>query len=102
MHGRPTAVAISFLCISIASAPLRSQTTEQKQTFEVALVVTKMATVLELLRRKEGATIDDIARLTGWQYHSIRGFLSGTVSKKMGLALDSVKSENGERVYRIR
>jgi len=62
---------------------------------------TKKAIVLELLRRKEGAMIAEIAKATEWQNHSIRGFLSGTVSKKMGLALESVKNEAGERTYRI-
>jgi hypothetical protein len=56
---------------------------------------------VEVLRRKEGATIADIAKATGWQNHSLRGFLSGTVSKKMGLALDSAKNEAGEWTYRI-
>jgi hypothetical protein len=62
---------------------------------------TKKAIVLELLRRKEGAMIAEIAKATEWQNHSIRGFLSGTVSKKMGLAVESVKNEAGERTYRI-
>jgi hypothetical protein len=62
---------------------------------------TKKAIVLELLRRKEGAMIAEIAKATDWQNHSIRGFLSGTVSKKMGLAVESVKNEAGERTYRI-
>jgi hypothetical protein len=53
------------------------------------------------LRRKEGATIADIAKATDWQNHSIRGFLSGTVTKKMGLVLESSKDEGGERTYRI-
>jgi hypothetical protein len=63
--------------------------------------VTKTTTVLELLRRKEGGTIADIAKATGWQNHSIRGFISGTVTKKMGLAVESSKNEAGERTYRI-
>lgn len=62
---------------------------------------TKKATVLEMLRRKEGATIAEIAKATNWQNHSIRGFISGTVTKKMGLEVDSAKNEGGERTYRI-
>ena len=61
----------------------------------------KKDVVLQLLRLKEGATIAEIAKATEWQNHSIRGFLSGTVSKKMGLAVESVKNEAGERTYRI-
>jgi hypothetical protein len=57
--------------------------------------------ILELLRRKEGATIAEIAKMTNWQNHSIRGFISGTVSKKMGLAVESAKNDAGERTYRI-
>ena len=62
---------------------------------------TKKEIVLELLRRKEGATLAEIAKATQWQNHSIRGFISGTVSKKMGLAVESVKKAPGERTYRI-
>lgn len=61
----------------------------------------KKERILELLRRKDGATIADIANATDWQNHSIRGFLSGTISKKMGLPLESLKDEGGERTYRI-
>ena len=57
--------------------------------------------VLEVLRRKKGATIAEIAKATNWQNHSIRGFISGTVTKKMGLIVESVKNEVGERNYRI-
>jgi predicted HTH transcriptional regulator len=62
---------------------------------------TKKAIVLELLRRKEGATTAEIAKATDWQNHSIRGFISGHVTKKMGLAVGSSKNEAGERTYRI-
>ena len=52
-------------------------------------------------RRKEGATIGEIAKATDWQNHGIRGFISGTLTKKMGLTVESVKSDTGDRTYRI-
>jgi hypothetical protein len=61
----------------------------------------KKALVLELLRRKQGATLAEIAKATDWQNHSIRGFVSGHVTKKLGLKVESTKSEAGERTYRI-
>ena len=60
----------------------------------------KQARVLDMLRRKNGATVEQIMAETGWQPHSVRGFLSGAVKKKFGLALTSEPSEAG-RVYRI-
>jgi len=68
---------------------------------EEARTGTKKAIVLELLRRKEGATIGEIAKATDWKNHSIRGFISGNVTKKMGLAVESSKNEAGERTYKI-
>src|SRR5688572_576278 len=61
----------------------------------------KAAIVLELMKRKEGATLPEIAKATDWQNHSIRGFVSGHVTKKLGLKVESTKSEAGERTYRI-
>lgn len=61
---------------------------------------TKQDRILALLNQRDGATIPDIMRATGWQQHSIRGFLAGTVKKKLGLALTSSKSD-GERRYRV-
>jgi hypothetical protein len=61
----------------------------------------KKAIVLEMLRAKGGATMAAIAKETGWQNHTIRGFISGTLSKKMGLAIESTRSESGDRTYRI-
>jgi hypothetical protein len=61
----------------------------------------KGAKILGLIRRPKGATLAELAKLTGWQNHSIRGYLSGTVGKKMGLTVESTKREDGERVYSI-
>ncbi|OFW01495.1 MAG: hypothetical protein A3G20_00110 [Acidobacteria bacterium RIFCSPLOWO2_12_FULL_59_11] len=62
---------------------------------------TKGATILELLRRKDGATLTELMKATGWQAHSVRGFLAGNVRKKMGLDLSSTKREDGQRVYQV-
>ena len=62
---------------------------------------TKSAIVLGLLRREKGATIAEIAKATKWQNHTIRGFLSASVGKKMELKVESGKDEKGERAYRI-
>ncbi len=63
-------------------------------------VQSKQEIVLDLLRTNDGASIAAITKATGWQAHSIRGFLSGTVKKKLGLKVDSSKAGD-ERVYRI-
>ena len=63
--------------------------------------VTKQAQLLQLLSRPEGANIDDMTQATEWQQHSVRGFLAGTIKKKMGLALTSSKAEGELRRYRI-
>ena len=61
----------------------------------------KGATIIDLLRSKEGATLADLTKATGWQPHSVRGYLSAQVCKKMGLKLESTKREDGQRLYRI-
>jgi hypothetical protein len=57
--------------------------------------------VLELLKRPGGVTAKELMKVTGWQPHSVRGFLSGTIGKKMGLTVTSTKGEDGERTYSI-
>ena len=61
----------------------------------------KTAKVLELLKRPGGVTAKELMKATGWQPHSVRGFLSGTVGKKMGLTVTSAKAEDGERSYSV-
>ena len=60
----------------------------------------KQAVVIAMLRLPEGATVDEVASVTGWQRHTVRGVFSGTLKKKLGLSLASAKEERG-RVYRI-
>lgn len=62
---------------------------------------TKQALLIEMLRRPEGATIDEIVTATGWQSHTIRGAMAGALKKKLGLTITSEKDETRGRVYRI-
>ena len=61
----------------------------------------KTAKILDLLQRPGGATSKELMKATGWLPHSVRGFLSGTVRKKMGLTVTSAKGEEGERTYSV-
>jgi len=62
---------------------------------------TKQALLIDLLKRKKGATIEEIAEATGWQAHSVRGAISGALKKKLGLAVTAEKVDDRGRVYRI-
>jgi hypothetical protein len=60
----------------------------------------KQATMIKLLNRPGGATIDEMAKATGWQRHSVRGVISGVLKKRLGFSITSEKEERG-RIYRI-
>jgi hypothetical protein len=60
-----------------------------------------MAETNSLLSRPEGASIEEMVQATDWQQHSVRGFLAGTVKKKLGFSLISLKPNGGARRYRI-
>jgi hypothetical protein len=61
----------------------------------------KGAIIVGLLGQRGGATITELTEATGWQAHSVRGFLSGFLKKKRGVAIASETGEDGKRRYRI-
>jgi len=91
--------------VAAKSAKSAKKGTPRKKSAKRAKVVrtardgTKVAKVLDLLKRPDGATMKELMKVTGWQAHSVRGFLSGSIGKKMGLKVTSTKSEDGERTY---
>ena len=62
---------------------------------------TKMQACLDLLGRKTGAALSELMAATSWQAHSVRGFLSGTVKKKLGHTVISSRDHDGPRRYCI-
>jgi hypothetical protein len=54
-----------------------------------------------MLRNPVGATLPQIMKATGWQPHTVRGFISGVIGKQLGLKVESTRTEAGERRYRI-
>jgi hypothetical protein len=62
----------------------------------------KTAKFLGLLKRSGGATSADLMKATGWQAHSVRGFISGVLGRKMGLKVTSTKVEDGKRRYSLK
>jgi hypothetical protein len=61
----------------------------------------KQAQLIEMLKRPEGATIDEIAKKLKWQAHTVRGALAGALKKRLGLNVQSEKVEDRGRVYRL-
>lgn len=83
-----------------AGKPRSKATSTRKAEPTKAKSETKRDQVLALLRQSGGVSIDVIVKATGWQEHSVRGFLAGTVRKKLGLNLESGKRD-GQRIYRV-
>lgn len=80
-----------------------AQTTERRipGRKNVKAPVTKQELVINLLGRETGATMEEIVDATGWQAHSVRGAISGTLKKRLGLDVTSEKVDGRGRVYRI-
>ena len=87
------AALIDKLWTAIEALPEPEPQSEVKQS-------SKQGAVIAMLRRPEGATVDEIASAMGWQRHTVRGLFSGTLKKKLGLTVASAQEERG-RVYRI-
>jgi hypothetical protein len=79
----------------------RGKTASPPEQPVVARADTKAARVIALLKQPAGATLKEIMALTGWQPHSVRGFITAHVRQKMNYRVQSFK-RGGERVYRIR
>ena len=84
-----------------AKAPSKKAAKKAVKKESVPREFSKKAIILDLLRRKQGATMAEIMKATGWQAHSVRGFVSGTLMKKMDLPVESFKNEAGVRTYRL-
>jgi hypothetical protein len=62
----------------------------------------KTEIILGLLKRPGGVTLRELMKAASWQAHSVRGFISAVVVKKMALKVESTKSEGGERTYSVK
>jgi Protein of unknown function (DUF3489) len=76
-------------------------TTGTKTRKPAAKPKTKLAQLEAMLRRPDGATLEQISKSLAWQTHSVRGAMSGALKKKQGLTITSEKTDDGRRVYRI-
>ena len=73
-----------------------------RQFTKIAAADSKTEKVIALLEKSKGTTLAELMKATSWQAHSVRGFLSGTLTKKMGLKIESKKPADGARLYSIR
>ena len=78
----------------------RSASESQPRPEAMTRTGTKQSRAIAMLRSAKGASIAALMATTGWQQHSVRGFLAGVVRKRLGLELKSSKV-NGSRLYRI-
>ena len=83
-----------------SKAPSRPTATTMERRKETGERSSKQSRVIEMLQSSAGTTIAAIMKSTGWQQHSVRGFLAGVVRKRLKLNLES-QQVDGDRVYRI-
>ena len=90
-------------------AKLRKQTTRKSRAVKAPAAKTqsrtradsKQAKLIEMLKRTQGASVDEIATAFEWQKHTVRGAIAGALKKKLGLDVKSEKVEGRGTVYRI-
>jgi hypothetical protein len=85
----------------VKKAPVGAKSAKSANNGKGARQGSKTAKVLDLLKRPTGATGKDLMKATGWQAHSVRGFISGVLGRKLGLKVTSMV-ENGERRYALK
>lgn len=83
-----------------ATAPVAKTKQKSAQAPAIAESTSKLDTIITLLKRPKGATMEEMMEATGWQRHSVHGTLSGTIKKKRGLPLITEFGEHG-RSYRL-
>ncbi len=83
----------------MAKKPIKTTTKSRTARKPAAKPETKQDIVLALLRRQNGASIDEIVEATGWQSHSVRGFFAGALKKRLGIDVVSEKGADGVRRY---
>jgi hypothetical protein len=90
---------------SAKAAPLKAEPTPKAAGAKKAATArrggSKTDKILDLLKRPDGVTLTELVKATGWQPNSVRGFLSGAIGKKMGTPVESFKSPEGDRSYRL-
>ncbi len=97
---KKTAAKTGFPRPRAAQPQLPTKATASKDEKPGLEKISKQTRVIGMLRSSDGASIASMMKLTGWQQHSVRGFLAGVVRKKLGLKLSS-ETKGGVRVYRI-
>src|SRR4051794_3746063 len=93
---KPSTALAALVPAAKSSSPISGEPKSKK-----AVTGSKQSRVITMLQSPNGATIAAMMKVTGWQQHSVRGFLAGVVRKKLKLKLDSKKLD-GSRVYSIK
>ena len=92
--GVPRKGAVNAPAAETTAAPANTKTPRTREN-------SKQAQMIELLKRPDGATLNQLIEATGWQAHTVRGAMAGALKKKLGLAITSDKAADQERTYRI-
>ena len=102
--GRLPVIAPQTPDVAAEAEPTQVNASHSKKRLKNAQTVrdgSKTSTMLDLLMQKNGATLAVLMEATGWQAHSVRGFLSGTIRKKMAINVQSAKGQDGQRRYYV-